>query len=473
VNLFSAKIDGGVKLNGARFEGKLDAGEVRIGGSLDMNSEGENKASFNEVSLAGAKIGGQLNMFGASIKEVSLIGAEVGGQISMLGASFSGPSNAGLLKVRGNLLAPSAGQYKTRFQNVFLVGAEITGNVSLIGDNFEGELFAGLMQIGGSLLMNSDGENKASFKEVVLNGARVAGHISMAGASFDGGLRAYDMQIGADLFMRQAHYGGDVNMEFTRVGGNLDLRGATLAHLDLSGVSVAGELRLGSTTWAPKEGGIGSLHLLNTNVGYLVDTTDAWPGELHLDGFRFDHLGGSGGQAGLEMRARGMKWWDNWVRLDPQYHPILYEQLAAAFTSLGDRNAANEIRYLGLERKRMATCEEHDWTTCLILTTQWFVTGYGIGLRVLYSVIFFSLVSATILWRTVPAAKQHGFIWCFGASLSQLLPGIQINKEFTEFFYDPERARLKGWHIFLFSSLRIIGLALVSTLIIAVSGLMP
>ena len=452
VNLRSAKIDGGVKLAGARFEGKLDAGQVRIGGSLDMNSEDENKASFNEVSL---------------------IDAEVGGQINMLGASFSGPLRAHFLKVRGNLLAASAGQYKTRFQNVFLMGAEIAGSVSLIGDNFEGELFAGFMQIGGSLFMNSDGENKARFKKVFLDGARVAGNISMVGASFDSGLTAYGLQIGGDLVMRQAHYGGDVNMEFTRVGGNLDLRRATLAHLDLSGASVAGELRLGSITWASKEGRIGSLYLLNTNVRHLMDTTDAWPGELRLDGYRFGHLGGSGGQAGLKMRARGMKWWDNWVRLDPQYHPILYEQLAAAFTSLGDRNAANEIRYLGLERKRMAACEEYEWNTCLILTTQWFVTGYGIGLRVLYSVIFFSLVSATILWSTVPAAKQHGLIWCFGASLSQLLPGIQINKEFTEFFYDPERTRLKGWHIFLFSALRIIGLALGATLIIAVSGLMP
>jgi hypothetical protein len=42
-----------------------------------------------------------------------------------------------------------------------------------------------------------------------------------------------------------------------------------------------------------------------------------------------------------------------------------------------------------------------------------------------------------LLWQTVPAAKHHGPIWCFGASLARLLPVIEINKEFTEFFNDP------------------------------------
>ena len=35
--------------------------------------------------------------------------------------------------------------------------------------------------------------------------------------------------------------------------------------------------------------------------------------------------------------------------------------------------------------------------------------------------------------------EKHGFVWCFGASLSPLLPVIEINKEFTEFFNDPKR----------------------------------
>ena len=506
LNLYSARIDGSVQFTGARFDGKLNAGQVRIGGSLSMNSEGENKASFNDVILIDAKIGGQVNM---------------------LGASFNGPLYADRLKVGGNLFAPSMGQHKTRFQRVSLLGAEITGYLSLIGDNFDGDLSAGLMQINGSLFMNSAGENKASFKrveltntkvvghadlsgasfddvleasllqvggylslaskppnmptifrkDVNLNGAKITGRFDVDGASFEGKVNADSLKVGGDLFMRYVCHADKAIMAFANIGGNLDLRNATLADADFSGASVAGELRLGGLKFPHCRRGSGTppdvLNLRNAKVGNLMVASDALttPQRLRLDGFSFGHLGGSGGQAGLEMRARGMEWWDNWVRLDPHYSPILYEQLAAAFTNLGDRNAANEIRYLGLERKRKAACEQHAWTACLILTTQWFVTGYGIGLRVLYSMIFLTLVSAAILWGTVPAAKQHGFIWCFGASLSQLLPVIQLNKEFTEFFYDPERTRLKGWQIFLFSSLGVIGLALGATLIIAVSGL--
>ena len=466
-----------------------------------MNSDDRNKASFKDVDLTGAKVAGQLIMLGASIdglfiasrlkvgdnlfassvgqyqtrfRDLILNGAEIAGTVSFIGAGFDGALHASQLQVGGTLFMNSDAQNKASFKDVDLTGAKVTGSVHMGGASFDGVLEASFLQVGGSLLMASIAPNRANFEDDVnLRSAKIAGQIDMTDASFDGGLNADYLQVGGHLFMRQAHYAGDVVMVFAHVGGNLDLRGATLARLDLSGASVAGELRLGSTVWTPKNGESGSLDLRNTNVGNLMDAKDAWPaeGELHLNGFTFGRLGGSGGQAGLEMRARGMEWWDNWVRLDPDYSPILYEQLAAAFTSSGDRNAANEIRYLGLERKRTAACEQHAWTACLILTTQSFLTGYGIGLRVLYSVIFLSLASAALLWGTVPAAKQHGFIWCFGASLAQLLPVIQLNKEFTEFFYDPERTRLKGWQVFVFSSLGVIGLALGATLIIAVSGL--
>ena len=90
------------------------------GATLSMNSDDGNKASFNEVDLIDAKVGGQLNM---------------------LGASFNGPLNADLLRVGGNLFAPSTGQYKTKFKSVFLRGADIAGNVSLDRQQFRRRAF--------------------------------------------------------------------------------------------------------------------------------------------------------------------------------------------------------------------------------------------------------------------------------------------------------------------------------------------
>jgi hypothetical protein len=510
VNLNGAKIDGRVELTGARFDGKLDAGQVRIGGYLLMNSDDENKASFNEVSLIDAKVGGQLNM---------------------LAASFNGPLNADLLQVRGNLFAPSAGQYKTRFQNVFLRGAEIAGNVSLIGNNFDGELSAGLLRVDGSLLMNSDDQNKARFKYVDLTNAKVAGHVQMGGASFDGALdagllqiggvlrmasippnmptifkkdvnlngakitgtvnadgasfegkvNADSLRIGGDLFMRYACHADKGVMAFANVGGNLDLRGATLADADLSGASVAGELRLDGQKFPHCRTGSGTpldvLNLRNAKAGSLMVASDALtvPQRLRLDGFSFGRVGGFEGDTEPQQRRRSIKWWDNWARLDPDYSPTPYAQLAAAFTNSGDRDAANDIRYLDRARQREVACEQ-TWLrgSCLLQTALGAVAGYGIGSHtfiVVPWVLGFWLAGAALLWWTVPAAKHKGAVWCSCASLAQLLPVIPINKELTAFFDDPKRARLKGWQVFVFSALGVVGLALGTILLIAVSGL--
>jgi hypothetical protein len=232
-----------------------------------------------------------------------------------------------------------------------------------------------------------------------------------------------------------------------------------------------------SAAWERKNGEPGGLDLHNAHVGNLVDAQDAWPtpGHLHLDGFSFGHLGGFAGDPGPEMRARGMDWWDkNWARLDTKYSSAPSAQLAAVFTNAGDRDAADDIRYLRHEREREMACKESWLGSCILQTALGSVAGYGVGshtFKVIPWVLVFWLIGAALLWWTVPAAKQYGAIWCFCASLAQLLPVIQINKELTEFFNDPERTRLKGWQIFVFSALGVVGLALGAILLVAVSGL--
>jgi hypothetical protein len=304
------------------------------------------------------------------------------------------------------------------------------------------------------------------------------GQIDMAGANFESKLNADSLQAGGDLFMRDAHYAQPVVMVFSHVGGNLDLRGATLANLDLSGASIAGDLRLGGAhnpaVWTGKSGAPGTLNLHNTHAGNLMDSIDAWPAQeqLHLDGFSFNHLGGFEGETEPVMRSRGMDWWDNWARLDPKYSPAPYAQLAAALTSAGDRDAADEIRYYGRVRERETEKGfSYIWSGALQ-----YVAGFGIGtyaFRVLYWVIGISLLGALYLRTRVQGVRDenHGFIWCFGASLSRLLPVIEINQEFTEFFNDPKRERLTGWQCFIFSVIGIVGFLLAAILGAAVSGL--
>jgi uncharacterized protein YjbI with pentapeptide repeats len=555
VSLNGAKIDGDVYMIGSSFQGALSADSVQVGGSLLMQSDGQNKASFRDVVLNGAKITGLVSMVGASFdgmltadalqvggllamrsedqnkasfKDVILRGAKITGQIDMTGASFDGTLNVGSLQVGESLIMHSDGQNKASFKDVVLSGATISGAIDMVGASFAGTLNADSLQVGGALVMHSDAQNKASFKDVNLNSAKITGGIDMTSASFDGKLNADSVQVGGSLLMQSdgqnkasfkgvnlnnakitgqidmtgASFGGQLNGQLLQVGGALlmrsdaknkpsfkdvDLRGAkitglvvisgaTLHGIDLSDASIGADLELAwPGTPAVWKGNIrkpGALTLRNTHIGNLMDAKDAWPaqGHLHLDGFSFIHLGGFAGETGPEMRARGMDWWDNWARRDPSYSPAPYAQLAAALTSAGDRDAADEIRYLGHVRERETeTGLAYIWSGAVQ-----YVAGFGIGgytFRVLYWVIGLSLAGATLLWTKVPAAKQHGPIWCFGASLARLLPVIEINSEFTAFFDDPKRERLTGWQSFIFSVMGMVGFVLGAILIAAVSGL--
>jgi hypothetical protein len=94
-------------------------------------------------------------------------------------------------------------------------------------------------------------------------------------------------------------------------------------------------------------------------------------------------------------------------------------------------------------------------------------------------VFFISLLGALYLKRALYLRakehglldEKHGFLWCFGATLARLLPVIEINKEFTKFFNDPERERLTGRQSFVFSAIGIVGWVLGAILVAAVAGL--
>jgi hypothetical protein len=284
----------------------------------------------------------------------------------------------------------------TSFKDVVLRSAKITGGVDMTGASFRGKLDADSLQAGGSLFMFSDGHSKASFKGVVLVGAKITGQIDMTGASFDGRLNAQVAQVDGSLLMRSDMQNKasfkDVVLRGAKIMGLVDMSGATLHGIDLSDASIAGDLELaGPCKPAVWKGNIRkpvALTLRNTHIGNLMDAKDAWPAKEHLqlDGLTFGYLGGFRGETGPEMRARGMDWWDNWARLEPDYSPAPHAQLAAALTSAGDRDAANEIRYLGRVRERETeTGLAYVWSGFLQ-----YVAGVGIGtytFRVLYWVM--------------------------------------------------------------------------------------
>ena len=200
------------------------------------------------------------------------------------------------------------------------------------------------------------------------------------------------------------------------------------------------------------------------------------PGTLHLAGVSIAHLGGFEGENIDNKVVRGMDWWDRWARLDTDYSPSPYVQLASVLTAGGYRDDANEIRYLGREREREALWSRGRYLSWSIATAIGTIAGYGIGtytFRVVPFVLDLAIVGTCVLWFFVPSQRRddHGQAWCFGASLSQVLPVIELNKEFSDFFDDPKRRHLYPWQAFLFSVLRVLGWVLGGIVIVAFSGL--
>ena len=324
-------------LGAATCGGNLNAVSLQVGQDLFMRSAGGNKASFKNVRLAGAKIGGQLVMVGASFegelaadsvqvggsllmrseggnktsfKNVILRGAKITGQIDMTGASFEGELAAESLQVGQDL-----GMIKASFKNVSLLGAKIAGQLNMTNASFDGELAADSVQVGGSLLMRSEGGNKASFKDVGLAGVKIGGQLDMDGASFDGVLNVEDLQVGQGLFMRSVD-GSKASFK------NVILRGAKIGQVSMIGASFEGELnadslQVGQSLLMRSEGGnktsFKNVRLAGAKIGGQIDMTGAsFEGELNADSLQVGQsllmLSGGGNQASFKnVILRGAK----------------------------------------------------------------------------------------------------------------------------------------------------------------------
>jgi uncharacterized protein YjbI with pentapeptide repeats len=511
VGLVGAKIGGNLDMTSAHVDGKLNLEAAQIGADLLLACCSSRPATFRDIDLKGARISGSVNLTGAdvtgllnmrsvqvggllamrgdpsssaSFEAVDLIGAKIGGQLDITGAKVNGLLDLGSAHFGDNLLM-SLPESRSSFKDITLRNVTAAGGIEFTDATVAGHLTANSLSTGGDLILVGEPPGEAHFQDIVLGWGHVGGNLLLTGAKVDGAVSGDSLHVGQSLFMRGAQFFEPLNLVFLHVERSLDMRAATVAKLDLSGAVVGGEFRLdgvGKPRWTLRDGGPGDLVLRNTHIGDLMDARDAWPtpGHLSLDGFAFDDLGGFEGESGTEMRARGMRWWDNWARLDPKYTPTPYTQLAAALSKSGDPDDANEVRYLGRERERETVCADA-WRlgsagSCALATALKWGAGYGIGyysFRVLFWLVFYSLLGAVILWFFAPGARHptRGKLWCFGASLSRLLPGIEINKEFTEFFCDPDRERLKAWQSLFFSAYVVIGWLLVGLLVIAVSGL--
>ena len=492
VNLRGANIDGQLSMVGSTFNGELDMNAISVRGLLLMRKF----TGYANVVLRGANIDGQLSMVGstfngeldmnaisvrgsllmqtgAKFNNVNLVGANIDGHLSMDGSTFNGELNMKAISVRGSLLMTN----NAKFNNVFLRGAKFEGDLYMIDSTFTGGLDMDLLSVGGSLFMNN-----AIFKNVKLTGAKIENIVDMRDANFKGQLDMNSTLIGSSLIMSGAKFENMTNLTFLSVGSNLEIQGAVLRKLNLTGAQIERTLRLSKfgepniewknyeledeTLQSPK------LTLKNAKVEVLQDTKKSWPNhlELELEGFTFNHLAGPD-LNGQEMpHQRGSDWFIDWLKADETYSPQPYRQLAGVLRTAGLEEMANDILFASRERMwRESSWREAKWW---ILGALKIFIGYGYGWRIFCALgwIVGFVGAGTLILHFSKERGRHcilrdRLVDCACYSLDMILPLIHLRERHYTV------VDLITWAKYYFYFHKIMGYILVFFVIAGLSGL--
>jgi hypothetical protein len=451
-----------------------------------------------QLDLSGFDVGAEVLIRASRIQgSIKLDDSHWTRWLDLSGSVLTGDLTADSMRTEGSLFLRSA-----RVNGeVILRSAKVDGQIDMSGASVAKALNANNLSVGGDLYLR-DG---AKFDgDVDLSGAKVGGQINMIGASFAKTLNGENLSVGPLYMYGQAIFLGSVNLRNAKINGGLYLNGAIATSLDFTNAVIASELNIADLGWrcttaatpmdwqlggparpyttCDKRDGTAWLVLRNLQVSTLQDSSNAWPPLLDLEGFHYERLGGLlGGSGPRDMRNRTPEQWAEWLARDPTFSTQPYVQLASVLLATGHRDSAERIQYAGRERERQEDRRRGDWVQWAWLTGLWAVAGYGIGLytfRVVWWVLGLTVLGAVILWWS-PTARRHGPLWLLGASLHRLLPVVELNKEFQEFFDNPapahiyEPRNLNRFQMAFFSGLAIVGGILGGILLAALGGLMP
>ncbi|MBT2466803.1 membrane-associated oxidoreductase [Streptomyces sp. ISL-66] len=179
-----------------------------------------------------------------------------------------------------------------------------------------------------------------------INGATVGGQINLDDARLlapaGTALHAETLTVGTDLRAMRADLRGRVNLTGSRIPGQLNLAYARL--VNPGGVALRASSCVAGEVWLRSCPTIqGAVNLRRSNFDLLHVTPVTLPQEIRLDGLTYrtlvPHLPADQRLPALEREAAG-------------YLPYAYEQLAAAYRTVGDETAARAVQLAKLRRHR-------------------------------------------------------------------------------------------------------------------------
>lgn len=190
--------------------------------------------------------------------------------------------------------------------------------------------------------------------QVRLNGATVGGLVNLDDAQLnasapsapgepgEAALHAETLSVGTDLRAMRLRAHGTLNLSGARIPRHVNLAHARLSHPGGSALRasscVIGELWLREA--APIQGAV---NLRRSQLDLLHVPSEVWPGQVKLDGLVYQRLGP---HLPAEQRLPLLE------REAGGYLPQGYEQLAAAYRTVGDEAAARTVQLAKLRRHR-------------------------------------------------------------------------------------------------------------------------
>ena len=233
VNLDGARVGGQLDLSGAKVTGTLSMDSVNIDRQLFM-SDG---AEFVDVNLNGAHIGDQLALVRAKFKDVILAGAHVGGQVDLRGAKVSGKLDMDLANIDGHLFMSDLAEFK----DVILSGARIGGQLDMSDVKVTGKLDMYSANIIARLSMGASSE----FSDIDLSYAQIGGSLNMTGANYTGSIDMNSINIDGDLFANKDTQFAGVILLAAKIKSWVMLNKTTIADkLDMNASEIVGQLQM-------------------------------------------------------------------------------------------------------------------------------------------------------------------------------------------------------------------------------------
>jgi hypothetical protein len=407
------------------------------------------------VSLEGVRVTGDLNMRNAEIRQkLRIVNSRLDGNIDLRGAHF------GSLTLLGTRVAG----------NVVLDDAKIAGNLDLEGSTFERKVRMIRTEVLGSLFLNK----KATFMdEVSLHYTVIGGNLEMQSSNFSKLVTAESLKVSQNLFLGGgAQFSEKVSFPLLRVLGYVDMSGGVFTRVDLSRAVIGSELRLSSdfgvATWPLAAVAVDILLLRDTQVGTLQDL-GAYPVGIDIRGLTYERLASFHAQNDDHTISE----WKEWIKKANHVGSQPYAQLKKIFAATANRDRVLEIQFLAREAERFEAGANRNWGQWAWLNVLRWLCGYGIGTYTFIVIpwVFGSVLLGVLVLGHVKPGHVKSVGWRIGASLDSLLPIIELNKEFGDYFNDPHRKHLRAWQVGFFSVYALWGWVLGLLLIAAMSGL--